>query len=103
MQEARIEGALREVRRISERNPSAPDSFDQRIHIARTAIATFEATGFMQMPDRNSERTTAISTLQSLAYHDVDSAGVSDIAEWCMNQWLLLLQMNAEDLSALRG
>lgn len=57
----------------------------------------------MQMPDRNSERTTAISTLQSLAYHDVDSAGVSDIAEWCMNQWLLLLQMNAEDLSALRG
>ncbi|KIW76659.1 hypothetical protein Z517_09103 [Fonsecaea pedrosoi CBS 271.37] len=103
IEEAQIEGAIREVRRIADTNPSAPESWEQRLHIARTAIATLDATGFVQMPNRNTDRTFVIATLQSLAYHDAEGVGVTDIAEWCMNQWLLLLQRNTEDLSALRG
>ncbi|KIW25355.1 uncharacterized protein PV07_08540 [Cladophialophora immunda] len=102
-EEAQIEGAIREVRRIADTNPSAPESWEQRLHIARTAIAMLDATGFVQMPNRTTDRTFVVTTLQRLAYHDAEGAGVPDIAEWCMNQWLLLLQRNAEDLSALRG
>ncbi|OAL17501.1 hypothetical protein AYO22_11633 [Fonsecaea multimorphosa] len=103
VEEAQIEGAIREVRRIADTNPSAPESWEQRLHIARTVIATLDSTGFMQMPNRNTDRTFVVASLQSLAYHDAEGAGVPDVAEWCMNQWLSLLQRNAEDLSALRG
>ncbi|KIX05095.1 uncharacterized protein Z518_05967 [Rhinocladiella mackenziei CBS 650.93] len=103
LEESQMENAVREVRRISERHPSPPESWDQRIHIARRAITTFDSTGFMQMPNRTSDRILVISSLQRLAYYEADSAGITDIAEWCMNQWLSLLQRNAEDLNALRG
>jgi hypothetical protein len=102
-QEWQIEGAVREVRRISEAPLADDEGLDQRIHVARTAIAIFDSTGFVQMPDRTEDRTFVISALQRLAYHDADSGIVADIAEWCMNQWLVLLQRHAQDLDALRG
>ena len=102
-EETRIEGAFLEIRRVADAETAAPLSWEQRLHIARTAIATLNSTGFVQMPNRTADRTFVITALQRLAYHDANGAGVADIAEWCMNQWLSLLQRNAEDLSALRG
>ena len=103
LEEERIRGAIQEVRRISDWHPSTPDTWDQRIRAARTAITTLDSTRFAQMPNHSIDRAFVISSLQRLAYHEADSTGVADIAEWCMNQWLSLLQRNAEDLSALRG
>lgn len=103
VQEAQIQGTISEIRRISEGNPAAAVAWDQRVLIARTAISTFDSTGFMQMPSRTEDCAFVISSLQRLAYHEADSGGVPDIAEWCMSQWLLLLQRNPEDLFALRG
>ncbi len=102
-QESQIEGAVREVRRISESSLADDEPWDRRIHIGRTAIAVFESTGFVQMPDRINDCTFVIGALQRLAYHDADSHVVADIAEWCMNQWLILLQRNAEEVDALQG
>ena len=102
-QEAEIEGAIREVRRIADPETSAHVAWEQRLHIARTAITIFNSTGFSQMPNRTTDRTFVVAALQRVAYHEAEGAGVVDVAEWCMNQWLSLLQRNAEDLHALRG
>lgn len=100
--EDQIEGALNEVRRIVERRPSDA-GWEHQMSIARAAIATFDTTGFMQLPNRTRDRIFAITALQRLAYAEVDGPRATDIAEWCMNQWLSLLQTDAEDLDALRG
>ncbi|ETI20479.1 hypothetical protein G647_08516 [Cladophialophora carrionii CBS 160.54] len=101
-QEARIEAAIREVRQIADTD-SIHIPWEHRLRIARTAIATFDSAGLMQMPNRTADRTFVIATLQRLAYHDAETAGVVDLAEWCVTQWLSLLHRNGEDLTALRG
>lgn len=100
--ETRIEGALRDIRRLAD-TITSPLPWEQRLQLARTAIATFESTGFIQMSNRSADRTFVVTELQRFAYCDADGAGVTVIAEWCMNQWLSLLQINNEDLTALRG
>jgi hypothetical protein len=102
VQETRIEEAIREVRRITDTD-STHVPWEQRLQIARRAMATFDSAGLTQMPNRAADRTFVIAALQRLAYHDAEAAGVTDLAEWCVNQWLSLLQRNAEDLTALRG
>lgn len=102
VQETRIEDALRDIRRIADNSPTHIP-WEQRLRIARTAIAAFDSTGFTQLPNRTDDRIFVVTELQKLAYHDTEGAGVTDIAEWCMNQWLFILQRNAENLAALRG
>lgn len=103
VQESQIEGAIREVRRIADTDSAVPLSWEQRLHVARTAIATLDSTGFIELPNRTADRLFVITALQILAYSDAEGAGVPDIAEWCVNQWLSLLQRNVEELGALRG
>ena len=38
------------------------------------------------------EQAQIISRMQDVAYHDADSGGVQDLAQWCNRQWLRLLQ-----------
>jgi hypothetical protein len=101
--ETQIEGAVLEVRRIADLDSSPHLPWEQRLEIARMTIATFDSTGFVQMPNRTTDRTFVVAALQGLAYHDEEGDGVADIAQWCMDQWLFLLQRNNEDLNALRG
>lgn len=44
-----------------------------------------------------------IATLQELAYHEIDGGGITDIAEWCMNRWLVLSQIHPASVAAFRG
>ncbi|KAI1626058.1 hypothetical protein EDD37DRAFT_329510 [Exophiala viscosa] len=100
--ESQIDGAIRDVRRISD-STSTDLSWEQRILIGRAAIGTFEATGFMRLPNHRDDRIFVVNSLQRLAYHEADGNSVADIAQWCMEQWLSLLQRSSEDLDALRG
>ncbi|KIV83209.1 hypothetical protein PV11_05256 [Exophiala sideris] len=102
LEESQIDGAIRDVRRISD-NTSTELSWEQRILIGRAAIRTFEATGYMRLPNHRADRIFVVSSLQRLAYHEADGNSVIDIAQWCMEQWLSLLQRSSEDSDALRG
>ena len=101
--ETQIEAAVHEVRRISDLESSPHMPWEQRLQIARAAIATFDATGLAHMPNRIIDRIFVTAALQRIAYHDAEGSRVDDIADWCMDQWLSLLQRNAEDLNVLRG
>lgn len=101
--EDQIQAAIFEVRRIADWHSPMSGTLDQRLHIARAAISTLDGMGFASLPNYSRDRIFVINTLQRLAYHEADSEGVRDIAEWCMNQWLQLLQRDGESLSVLRG
>jgi len=101
--EDRIQAAIVEVRRIADWQPSMSESLEQCLYIARAAIRTFDSTGFTSLPNYSRECIFVLNTLQRLAYHDTDSEGIRDIADWCINQWLQLLQREGESLSVLRG
>lgn len=101
--EDQIEDAIREVRRIADWSSSGSDNLDQRLGIARTAISTLNGAGFPSVSSNSRDHIFVISTLQKLAYHEADGEGVTDIADWCMNQWLRLLQTDGESLSVLKG
>jgi hypothetical protein len=103
MHEAQIDQVIREIRRIASLDSAVQLSLDQQIQMARSAIETFDATGFTRSNNRVVERTYVVAALQRIAYHDAEGEREADIAEWCMNQWLLLLQRNTDDLDALRG
>jgi hypothetical protein len=102
-QEQLIQGAIREVVRISQTPPPEPLPWAHRVWVARAAIATFERTGFIQLPNYTNEHPFIIGSLQSLAHHEANSVGVVEISDWCMRQWLILLQRNGNDRHALRG
>lgn len=101
--EDQIEDAIHEVRRIAAWSSSSSDNLDQRLRIARTAISTLNGAGFTSVSNNSRDHIFVISTLQKLAYHDADGEGVTDIADWCMNQWLRLLQRDGESLGVLKG
>ncbi|KAL9112666.1 MAG: hypothetical protein Q9187_007733, partial [Circinaria calcarea] len=49
------------------------------------------------------EHILVTSTLQQLAYQDVDSGGETDIALWCERQWATILQSHPDNVVALQG
>lgn len=101
--ENQLQEAIREVRRIADWHPSTPEAWDQRLQAARTTIRTFDSTGFISLPNHSIDRIFVITTLQRVAYHEVDSDGIADIAEWCVRQWLQMLQRDAQNGAVLRG
>ncbi len=79
------------------------DEVDSYIAPARSVISSLDRTAFMSDPTRRDDQVWLITALQRLAYHDPDSGGIRDIAEWCVTQWLKIAQNHPENLSALQG
>jgi hypothetical protein len=99
----RIQHAISVIRRIEEATSPCPSSWDQHIAAARSVIQTVDATSLMQQSTQTADKIIIISHLQNLAYYDPDSGGIQDIAEWCVTQWLRLLQYDSESVEALEG
>jgi len=79
------------------------ESMESYIVPARSVIGSLEQTPFMSDPSRTEDQVWLITALQRLAYHEPDSGGVRDIAEWCVTQWLKIVQHHPENLNALQG
>jgi hypothetical protein len=94
-------------RALTERIYAALDSDVEDLDIyvapARSAINTLDHTLFMSDPTRIDDQVWLITALQRLAYYDPDSGGFRDVAEWCVTQWLKIVQSHPENLSALQG
>ncbi len=99
----RIAAITAEVQRIDSAVEAASNDWDREISAARTVITLVDSTSLMQRVDRTDDQTFIIATLQRLAYYDADSGGIQDIANWCVTQWLGLLQRDNENVEALTG
>jgi hypothetical protein len=103
VEEQKIAAVRAELWRIQNAIDSAANDWERQIGAARSVINLVDSTSLMQQADRADNQIFIISRLQRFAYHDVDSGGVRDIAEWCVTQWLGILQRDPESVEALSG
>jgi hypothetical protein len=104
-EEANVNSALREIRHIQRVLDSTNGliAVNEQLSTARSAITLLDTTTFMDQPDRIRDQSLIITALQRLAYHNQDNGGVQDVAEWCVAQWLRILQHSYEIVEALQG
>lgn len=103
---ASVSSLVQQVQRILNATNGSGDgliAINRQLPTARSAMILLDATTFMDQSDRIAEQSFIISELQRLAYHDQDSGGVQDIAEWCVAQWLRILQHSPESIETLQG
>ncbi|PGH14222.1 hypothetical protein AJ79_03195 [Helicocarpus griseus UAMH5409] len=70
---------------------------------ARRVVQTANAIPIVQHPARFQQHIKVTSSLQRVAYHDPDSGGVRDIAEWCLQRWLRLQQLQSDTWEVYKG
>ena len=102
-QEFAFELLLDEIRALGDRVAQNRSDWPRIISSARSLLRRLNVDAVMQSQRRIPDQAFAIATLQRIAYHDADAGGVQDIAEWCLSQWLRILQNDAQNVDALRG
>jgi hypothetical protein len=104
IEEQRVSEAINTLRTLRSRTAITQIEVDNRIEDARGIIASINTTSFMTWSDRYDDQIFVISELQNLAYHEVDGGGIQDIAQWCIRQYLHLINQSREDsVEALSG
>jgi hypothetical protein len=101
--EQRINACKTAITQIYTMLRSSPQQWRNFISMARTVIAQLDSTTFMLQSTRTAEQVWTIAALQILAFKDIDNGAVLDIASWCSRQWLVVVQRDSQNLSALRG
>jgi hypothetical protein len=94
---------MRELRRLGPDSTSSGYQLDQQVALARSIIEYLDQTFLLQRVARLDDQVLIVSQLQDFAYYDADSGGIRDIANWCVRQWLRLLQQYIEDVGVLQG
>jgi len=91
------------IRSIQQTLDSSPDDWQSKISAGRSVVAAIDGSSFMNQGNRLEEQTRVLETLQRLAYWDPDTGGVTDIADWCLKQRLVVLQSHPQNVPTLRG
>jgi hypothetical protein len=99
----RLATVIRELQRFDPDLGSSGNQLGQQITLARSIIRFLDETFLLQRAARLSDQVFIISRLQDLAYHEPDSGAIADIANWCVRQWLRLLQQHTEDVGVMQG
>lgn len=99
----RLATIIRVLQSIGPASGVSRNLVEQHITLARSAIRSLDQQSLLQRVARLDDQIHIITRLQDLAYYDPDSGGVPDIAQWCVRQWLRLLQQHAEHVDVLRG
>ena len=103
-EEHRVSEIISSLRALRSETPSTQVEIDARIEAARSIITSLNATPFMTWSDRYDDQTFVIAELQNLAYHEADGGGSQDIAQWCIRQYLQIINQSREDpVEALSG
>lgn len=91
------------VARIYSMLQTQPEECRAYVDSARSVMAEVDTIPFMAEPDKSEEQIWVIEGLQKLAFLEPESGGFSDIAEWCLRQWLNVLQNNPHSVGVLKG
>lgn len=102
-EEQRITDILNSVRNLQSSSPTTQTEISARVETARNIISHLSRSPFMSWPDRHDDQIFILNELQNVAYHEADNGGVQDIAQWCLQQFLTMLNRQSESLEALTG
>ena len=103
MSEIQYEQYRQIIERIDGVLDNSPDQWQQYLDEARSAMSGLDGLSYFDNVGQLAAQTRAVDILQNLAYHDVDSGGITDIADWCLQKWLKLLQDHPDDVEILKG
>lgn len=101
--ERRINTSERALHQIYDMLETTPEQWRYYLPQARSVITNLDSTTLMRQRCMTQEQVWFIEGLQRLAFVDPGGGGVTDIAAWCLRQWLNILQRCPENLAALRG
>lgn len=103
-EEHRVSEIMSSLPTLRSETPSTQAEIDTRIEAARSIITSLNATPFMTWSDRYDDQIFVIAELQNLAYHEADGGGSQDIAQWCIRQYLQIINQSREEpVEALSG
>lgn len=77
--------------------------WEAHLTLGRSIITRLDSLSAFHRSNNFGERVWFVDTLQRLAYFDPDSGGAQDIAGWCNNRWLQILQEDGDNVGALQG
>jgi hypothetical protein len=80
-----------------------PIDWQSQVPSARSVLPSLDSTSLMLDPKRKEEQIWVIQQLQNLAFADPDSGGVSEIADWCLTKWLVVLGWHQDEVRVLQG
>jgi len=77
--------------------------YQRYIESAQSVMFTLDNTSFFDDTTWLEEQIKVIETLQRLAFVDSDTGSIDDIATWCLQKWLVILQLRPQTVLALKG
>jgi hypothetical protein len=80
---------------------TAPDSWQVQLQAIRNITASFEITDTDHDESHRCWQIPFISTVQRVAFADADNGPITDLADWCLRQWLALLALYPDDVDIL--
>ncbi|KAF2452681.1 hypothetical protein BDY21DRAFT_358406 [Lineolata rhizophorae] len=92
---------LTALRQIQENLEDDVDYWQGQVELARSILDDVASTTFLHDGGQWREQVRVISALQSVAFFDADSGYVADMAHWCLNSLLAILQHHPNDSAAL--
>ena len=103
MDEYLIESCLQIVDNIDDMLDYNSAEYQRYIESAQSVMFTLDNTGFFDDTTRLEGQTKVTETLQRLAFVDSDAGSIDNIAAWCLQKWLTILQLRPQTVSALKG
>ncbi|KAF2088360.1 hypothetical protein K490DRAFT_65036 [Saccharata proteae CBS 121410] len=87
------------VTQIAAMLESDPNMWETYLPSARGVVTAIDAVSSIETTDW----TWIVEVLQNLAFVEPDEGGVTDIGNWCLSQWLAILEHNPDYWPALKG
>jgi hypothetical protein len=97
---AAARSSIEEIHRALDTNPSA---WQFLLTAARGAMTTIDTTTYMRRSDRLEDQLWLMYGLQRLACQEPDVGTTTDILEWCLRSWLVMLQNHPDNVQVLQG
>ena len=99
----RLATARSSVAEIYETLGTNSSAWQFSLPMARGAMSALDVTMYMRRKDELEDQIWFINGIQKLAYHEPEAGAVSDISEWCLGSWLVVLQNHPENVEVLKG
>jgi hypothetical protein len=77
--------------------------WDALVESTRNLMALLDSTPFFGGPSGVDLQINTVDVIQKLAYQNVDQGGIGDVADWCLERWLRILQRNPDNVQSLKG
>ncbi|CAO2656589.1 Nn.00g053920.m01.CDS01 [Neocucurbitaria sp. VM-36] len=97
MDERVIETLMSTVTLISNNLDIAPHSWRDQLQAIRSTTTSLELTETVPNEARRRWQLSLISVFQRVAFADADNGVIQDVADWCLRQALVMLQVYPED------